>query len=314
MKALYKSLGVLALCLCAGLSAVAQSGNVSPGKVGFTPMFVKTSAAVPQAAVDMMEQKLMQVAMRNGVGSYSGRYVLTAKVTEEDSQTTATAPVQYVKKLAVQFLAIDMQTHTVVGEVSVSVTGVDKSPERATMAALRNVQPKTAKMTAFIQNASTTIVDAFNRNLDNLLKTTDFLAGQRKFDEALARLGEIPENVDRYDEVLAVAEKICVAKAEDERKKAEAAAAAAEKQRIRDSIALAQERQWEREKDSLAHQRAKERSEQEHQQRMAEADKALQMQKAEFAKEEMKAAMEKEQSGEARADLIAKWKKWLEEN
>ena len=47
---------------------------------------------------------------------------------------------------------------------------------------------------------------------------------------------------------------------------------------------------------------------------MAEADKALQMQKAEFAKEEMKAAMEKEQSGEARADLIAKWKKWLEEN
>ena len=314
MKTLCKYLGILVLLLNTGILASAQSDNVSPGKVGFTPMFVKASASMPQAAVDLMEQKLMQVTMRNGVGSYSGRYVLTAKVMEEDSQTTATMPVQYIKKLSVQFVAYDMETKAVVGEISVPVTGVDKSAERAMMAALRNVQPKSAKLTAFIQNASTTIVEAFNRNLDNLLKTADFMSRQGQFDEALARLGEIPESVDRYDEVLALAENICLAKAEEERKKAEAEAAAAEKQRVRDSIALAQSRQWEREKDSLAHQRAKELSEQEHQHRLAEADRALQMQKAEFAKEGMKAAMEKEQSGEERANILAKWKKWLEEN
>ena len=220
MKTLCKSIWALALCLCAGLSAAAQSDNVSPGKVGFTPMFVKTYAFLPQAAVDLMEQKLMQVAMRNGVASYSGRYVLTAKVAEEDSQATATTPVQYVKKLSVQFVAFDMETKAVVGETTVSVTGVDKTPERATMAALRRIQPKTAKMTSFIQNASKAIVDAFNRNLESILKKAEYLANHGQYDEALASLAAIPQSVDRYDDVLATAEKICAAKAEADGTKA----------------------------------------------------------------------------------------------
>lgn len=220
MKTLYKSLWTLALCLCAGLSAAAQSDNVSPGKVGFTPMFVKTYTFLPRAAVDLMEQKLMQVAMRNGVASYSGRYVLTAKVAEEDTQATATAPVQYVKKLSVQFVAFDMETKAVVGETTVSVTGVDKTPERATMAALRRIQPKTAKMTSFVQNASKAIVDAFNRNLESILKKAEYLANHGQYDEALASLAAIPQSVDRYGDVLATAEKICIAKAEADGTKA----------------------------------------------------------------------------------------------
>ncbi len=220
MKTLYKNVLALALCLCAGLSAAAQSDNVSPGKVGFTPMFVKTYAFLPPAAVNLMEQKLMQVAMRNGVASYSGRYVLTAKVAEEDTQTTATAPVQYVKKLSVQFVAYDMETKAVVGELTVPVTGVDKTPERATMAALRRIQPKNAKTTAFIQNASKAIVDAFNRNLENILKKAEYLANHGQYDEALASLAAIPQSVDRYDDVLATAEKICTAKAEADGTKA----------------------------------------------------------------------------------------------
>lgn len=220
MKTLYKSLLALVLCLCAGLSAAAQSDNVSPGKVGFTPMFVKTYTFLPKEAVDLMDQKLMQVAMRNGVASYSGRYVLTAKVAEEDSQATATTPVQYVKKLSVQFVAYDMETKAVVGETTVFVTGVDKTPERATMAALRRIQPKTARMTAFIQNASKAIVDAFNRNLDNVLKKAEYLANHGQYDEALASLAAIPQSVDRYDAVLATAEKICGAKAEADGAKA----------------------------------------------------------------------------------------------
>ncbi|MBO7511085.1 MAG: hypothetical protein J6T35_07865 [Bacteroidales bacterium] len=254
MKTLYKNVLALALCLCAGLSAAAQSDNVSPGKVGFTPMFVKTYAFLPPAAVDLMEQKLMQVAMRNGVASYSGRYVLTAKVAEEDTQATATAPVQYVKKLSVQFVAYDMETKAVVGELTVSVTGVDKTPERATMAALRRIQPKTAKMTSFIQNASRAIVDAFNRNLENILKNAGFMAGQGKYDEALASLAAVPQSVDRYDDVLAAAEKICGAK--------------------------------------------------------AEADGT----KTGTAEAEMKAAMEKEMTGEEQVTRLVEWEKWLDEN
>ena len=160
-----------------------------------------------------MEQKLMQVAMRNGVASYSGRYVLTAKVAEEDTQTTATAPVQYVKKLSVQFVAYDMETKAVVGELTVPVTGVDKTPERATMAALRRIQPKNPKTTVFIQNASKAIVDAFNQDLENTLKTAQSMAGRGQYDEALALLAAIPQSVDRYDYVLTTAEQICAAKA-----------------------------------------------------------------------------------------------------
>ena len=256
MKTLYKSLLALTLCVCAGLSAAAQSDNVSPGKVGFTPMFVKTYTFLPQAAVDLMEQKLMQVAMRNGVASYSGRYVLTAKVAEEDSQTTATAPVQYVKKLSVQFVAYDMETKAVVGEMTVSVTGVDKSPERAVMAALRRIQPKNAKTTSFVQNASKAIVDAFNRNLESILKKAEYLANHGQYDEALASLAAVPQSVDRYDDVLATAEKICGAKGE------------------------------------------------------ADGAKAGKID----VEEEMKAALEKEMSGEEQATRLVEWEKWLNEN
>lgn len=278
MRKLLSRFLTAALLLSCAVAARSQSANYAPGKVGFTPLYATSDSRIPQAARDLMQSKLTQVVMRNGFGSMSDRYVLSAKIIDESLETTAAAPVQFVRKISVQMLAYDMESKALVGETTVSLTGIDKSAEKALMAALRQLQPKTTRMTAFIQNASSAIVDAFNRNLGNMLKKVSFLSEQGQFDEALVSLAQIPESVDRYDEVLALAGKIAAAKAEDARLKAIAQAEAARKQHVR---------------DSLAREQAK-----------AQKEEVL-------AQEAMRIALEKEAVKAERDSRLQSWKEWL---
>lgn len=264
----------LFLSLVLGLSAAAQSVNYTPGKVAFCPVFNTAFSGWPQEITDLMQNKLTQIVMQNGVGAYSDHYVLTAKIALEDKQVTATTPAQFMVKLSVQLLAIDVNAQILIRELTLPVTGVDRSENRAYLAAIRQINPRNALVKSFIQDASDAAVAAFNRNLDVILKEARGLEAAGLYDDALYNLSLIPDTVDRYDEVWALSTEIV-----DRQQKAEKAAAAARAARAAEKAA-AEEEALQRERDFIIQQ-------------------------------EMIAAMQKKQEEANKGALLEKVKKWF---
>lgn len=270
MKKLIFSFASLLLCFTLG----AQSANYAPGKVAFCPVFDTAFSGWSQEITDLMQNKLTQIVMQNGVGSFSEQYVLTAKIALEDKQVTATAPAQYIVKLAVQLQAVDVNAQILIRELTLNLTGVDRSENRAYMDAIRKINPRNPLIKSFIQEASDAAITAYNNSIGVFLNDARSLEEAGQYDEALYTLAQIPKDVDRYDEVMALSGDI-VAK-QNQTKKAQAAAQAA-----RDAEkAAAEEEAQQRERD-------------------------LEIQK------EMMAAMQKKQEKAEKTALVAKVKQWF---
>ena len=257
-----------------GLSASAQSVGYVPGKVAFSPVYDTAFSGWPQEITDLMQNKLTQIVMQNGVGSLSDQYVLTANIALEDKQVTATAPAQYVVKLAVQLLAIDVNAQILIRELTLNVTGVDRSENRAYLAAVRQINPRNPLVKSFIQEASDVALAAYNQNVAAYINNARALEQAGNYDEALYTLAQIPKDVDRYDEVWALSSEIV-----DLQTKAEKA-----------------------EKSSVAAQAA---------QKAEEDAEALQRQRDMEVQQQMIAAMEKKQKEQEKGVLVDKVKKWF---
>lgn len=257
-----------------GLSASAQSVGYVPGKVAFSPVYDTAFSGWPQEITDLMKNKLTQIVMQNGVGSLSDQYVLTANIALEDKQVTATAPAQYVVKLAVQLLAIDVNAQILIRELTLNVTGVDRSENRAYLAAVRQINPRNPLVKSFIQEASDVALAAYNQNVAAYINDARALEQAGNYDEALYTLAQIPKDVDRYDEVWALSSEIV-----DLQTKAEKA-----------------------EKSRVAAQAA---------QKAEEDAEALQRQRDMEVQQQMIAAMEKKQKEQEKGVLVDKVKKWF---
>lgn len=257
-----------------GLSASAQSVGYVPGKVAFSPVYDTAFSGWPQEITDLMQNKLTQIVMQNGVGSLSDQYVLTANIALEDKQVTATAPAQYVVKLAVQLLAIDVNAQILIRELTLNVTGVDRSENRAYLAAVRQINPRNPLVKSFIQEASDVALAAYNQNVAAYINNARALEQAGNYDEALYTLAQIPKDVDRYDEVWALSSEIV-----DLQTKAEKA-----------------------EKSRVAAQAA---------QKAEEDAEALQRQRDMEVQQQMIAAMEKKQKEQEKGVLVDKVKKWF---
>jgi len=226
------------------LSAITMSAQVYlPGKVAFTPVFGNYSGFSDEVC-SIMEQRLTQIVVSNGLGSYSNQYVITARIFTEDKQVTTTSPAQYIVSLTVQFTALDVENNLLVGEVSVPVKGVDKTENRAYINALRQLSPSNSAIRNFLKGASDNILQAYNRSAWSLITQADNLAAKGDYDGALATLASIPTEIDDYAKVQACSEKIYAESVS--KKKSEAAAV--EQRKAESEEKAAEEAQ--REKDS----------------------------------------------------------------
>ena len=248
MKKLILSLSAALLCLM----AVAQSANYAPGRVAFCPVFDTAFSGWSQEITDLMQTKLTQIVMQNGVGSFSEQYVLTAKIALEDKQVTATAPAQYVVKLLVQLQAVAVNAQILIRELTLNLTGVDRNENRAYVAAIRQINPRNPLIQSFIREASDAAVAAYNLHFNEYLDDARKLEAAGRYDDALYTLAMIPKDVERYPEVLALSTEIVDRQTKARKAKASAQAAAAAKQEAADAEARQRERDLQVQQEMMA--------------------------------------------------------------
>lgn len=178
--------------------SLAQQVLSAKDMVGITPI-VCDGVDLPKDAKKSLDMKLLQMVTLNGMGSFSGRFALTPNVVFLDKQVTATVPAKYIVEMEVSIYLLDVIEQVVLDEKSFVIKGVGQHENKAIIQAINNIGPRTPQNRMFIDGCRSKIIDYYTTRVPTLVKKADMFMQQEKYDEAMATLVDIPENIDQYE-------------------------------------------------------------------------------------------------------------------
>ena len=87
----------------------------------------------------------------------------------------------------------DALTNTIFSNTTLSLKGVGTNENKAFIAALKTINPKNKDILAFLEEGKNKIIDYYATQCDFILKESNTLAEQYKFEEAIYNLMIVPE-------------------------------------------------------------------------------------------------------------------------
>ncbi len=155
---------------------------------------VPSEAGIKGSAQQMLQNKMMQVATNNGLGSVAGsQFVMVPMISIISKDVTPTAPPMVALNMDLSLYIIDLDSRAIFSQTTISLKGVGKTDEAAYTQALRNVNPRHGQFRGFIEKGKEKIVEYYNSKCDVILSTAKALAGQKKYEEALFTLMSVPD-------------------------------------------------------------------------------------------------------------------------
>ncbi|MBO4475942.1 MAG: hypothetical protein J5737_04410 [Bacteroidales bacterium] len=202
------------LIAAASLSAFAQNNQGKmddAGRIALTPVILENSS-IPPAAANVVLNKLTQIVTKNGLAgdSFDPRFIITANMVELDHYVTATTPPMQAYSFSPTLYIGDAATGTLYATCALgSIKGAGANDTQAIMQAVRGLRTNGPEVQAFIEQGKTRIIEWYNTQIDFLISEANSLAGQDKYDEAIALLFTVPTVCkDAFDKAMRAAEQI----------------------------------------------------------------------------------------------------------
>ena len=150
---------------------------------------------IPDQARELLENKLMQVAVRNGLGGSgtSPRFVLTAKMAAVSKDIAPTVPPMESYTFEIYLYIVDVVDQIVVSTTSMSSKGAGSNKNKAYLSGLRPVDMNNAELNRFMQTGKQKIIEYYNSRCDFVIAKAKALQSQNQFKAAIATLSGIPE-------------------------------------------------------------------------------------------------------------------------
>ena len=98
-------------------------------------------------------------------------------------------------------LFIKQYNGALVGSVSKTYKGYGRSRNQAIVSAIQNINPSDITLKKFMSDAKVKIVDYYNTHCEQIKSKASNLSKQQKFEEAIALLMSVPENVACYPSI-----------------------------------------------------------------------------------------------------------------
>ena len=150
---------------------------------------------IPAAAVKNIETKLQRALASNGIGDmdYTQRFVLAAKVDVVQNDVMPSNPPRVSKKLDLTLMVGDVIENKIYETCTMTLAGIGTNDTKAFISAFSRVNPNNEELQAMLAAAKKEIMAYYENNCDYIISNANSLAGQQKYDEAIARLMSVPE-------------------------------------------------------------------------------------------------------------------------
>jgi hypothetical protein len=188
--------------------AALMSATLFAVETEFLPISVYASdhsENFPEGAKAMMENKLTQLLTRNGIAGldYTGQFLLTVTTTPLDKDIIAGPPSKIAEKMEMNLYIIDAYAKTIFSTTSFSVRGLGETENKCYLNAISRMPLQSPAIAQFIQEGKEKIIGYYDHEGEALIKKAQFLAKQKKYDEALFWVTLIPQQSKHYDAALA---------------------------------------------------------------------------------------------------------------
>ena len=198
----------LTICIAALISATMFAAETQ-----FLPISVyaaDNSENFPEGAKAMIENKLTQLLTRNGIAGldYMGQFVLTVTTTPLDKDIIAGPPMKISEKMEMNLYIVDAYAKTIFSSTSFTVRGLGETENKCYLNAISRMPLQTPQIAQFIQEGKEKIIGYYDHEGEALIKKAQYLAKQKKYDEALFWVALIPQQSKHYDAALAAGQAI----------------------------------------------------------------------------------------------------------
>ncbi|MES2266898.1 MAG: hypothetical protein V4520_09065 [Bacteroidota bacterium] len=149
---------------------------------------------LPDAARNMLGNKLNQIISQNGFGGDEGqRFIITANIVVASKDMLSTAPPMTALNLDVNLYIGDGYEGTKFASTVVSVKGVGENEAKAYINAFKNINLNDPKLQAFVDKGKSKIIAYYNTHCDVIIKQAQTLANTGRMDEAIYNLTSVPQ-------------------------------------------------------------------------------------------------------------------------
>jgi hypothetical protein len=194
------NLKVILLFLIFGLTTINIKAQNKKGKSDDLGRIVLNSYVSPQVEVlpssakKMLNNKLSQIASKNGMGgsSLNPRFIITPNITVLTKDLTATAPPMTALTLEVTFYIGDGVDGKLFTTTSLEVKGVGTNETKAYISALKQIKPGHPDLKNLIEEGKTEIIKFYNSHCDFIIKEAQTLESQSEFEAAILKLTSVP--------------------------------------------------------------------------------------------------------------------------
>lgn len=171
---------------------------------------VDNQEGFPSGAKALIENKLTQLLTRNGIAglNYLGQFVLTVTTTPLDKDVIPGPPVKIAEKMELNLYIVDAQAQTIFSSTSVTVRGLGETETKCYLNAISHMPMQSPQLAKFIDEGKKKIIEYYDHEGEQLIKKAQFLAQQKKYDEALYWVSLIPQQSKHYDAALAAGQDI----------------------------------------------------------------------------------------------------------
>lgn len=194
-----KRIFMISVLLGLGLSIASAQNDLGKtddvGRIVLSP-YVVSNANIPEFAEKVLNNKLQQIAAKNGVGGYAieKRFVITANMMEMSKDFTATAPPMIALTVAPTIYIGDAVTGTLYSSCDLDgVKGVGKNETQAYLNAIKNINVNNPAVVECINQGKQKIIEYYNSQIDFLLAEAESMVQCQQYDEAIVKLACVPE-------------------------------------------------------------------------------------------------------------------------
>lgn len=185
---------LLLLCMSVFFAAAyAQESQEDVDRLTINP-YIPPYENLPAEAAKLLHTKLTQIVTANGVADneYITRFILTARINVLTKDIVAGPPQRILQRLEITLMMGDVEADKLYSSMTISAIGIGTSEEKAYIAAIKNIKPKNAEITAFIEGSKQKIIEYYETHSAELIAEAKKLAGMQNYEEALALLSSVP--------------------------------------------------------------------------------------------------------------------------